>query len=610
MRLLIRAILSLALLAVPRFVEAQPLIIDGTDTGNTSCPGGTVTSGGRACIYGGTHTFDYVDIRNRGRLEVVVFNGSDRNGTGNAVIIASGRDPGNTFSIRVDQTSRVTAKGKGYQGVDCDNGAGPVFELLAGGRGGCAVRDSGGGGGHFGRGGKGTKDCFLYDPVLGYNDGADVTCTFPQEWEEACGYRDGGSCTTYANNDDPDRSGFECYGGGNTGQPLADPPPPGSTPSPYDTGKGDALPDVAGRAFWHSIFQSELGAAGGDKGCRDGYESGLRAGAGGGRIVLFAANGAENGVLLIDGRVIADGNRGCSLGNDSAGAGAGGTILLVGDTVEIGATARISAHGGRGGDSQPKCLPCTSPGTQDICETGQLCTALVEPASGNTYNLCSPCNCTPCTGDGDCTFPGQTCQDLGGDLGLVCADGSDRCTPYDAGDDEGECTGTQNDGVCDDCAGGGGGGIINLQSRQASIDPAAIFDVRGGPGGICPICSGESGGGAGELQLDGAYVGEYCNGYDHDGVAGGGDDDVLLPTGSLTDCKTADEVFDLSGNASEWTSSKTGETNTDPVRDIYQLHGGSYLSPEDGLACDIELAPRAADNAVLGNVGFRCCADP
>ena len=118
------------------------------------------------------------------------------------------------------------------------------------------------------------------------------------------------------------------------------------------------------------------------------------------------------------------------------------------------------------------------------------------------------------------------------------------------------------------------------------------------------------GAGANAYPYGAVYEGNRCNGYDYDGIAGGGDDDVLLPTGSLSDCKTADEVFDLSGNAAEWTSSQTGQTNTDPARDIYQVAGGSYLSPAEGLACEIELAPRADENAVLGNIGFRCCADP
>jgi formylglycine-generating enzyme required for sulfatase activity len=69
-------------------------------------------------------------------------------------------------------------------------------------------------------------------------------------------------------------------------------------------------------------------------------------------------------------------------------------------------------------------------------------------------------------------------------------------------------------------------------------------------------------------------------------------------------------AFDLSGNATEWTSTKTGETKTNPNFDIFQLHGGSFLSPSIGLECAIDLAPRAAENAILDSVGFRCCKSP
>ena len=83
-----------------------------------------------------------------------------------------------------------------------------------------------------------------------------------------------------------------------------------------------------------------------------------------------------------------------------------------------------------------------------------------------------------------------------------------------------------------------------------------------------------------------------------------------MPTGSLASCVTAAGAFDLSGNASEWTSTKTGETKTTPNYNIYQLHGGSFLSPSTGLECSISLAPRAAENALFDSVGFRCCKDP
>ncbi len=98
-----------------------------------------------------------------------------------------------------------------------------------------------------------------------------------------------------------------------------------------------------------------------------------------------------------------------------------------------------------------------------------------------------------------------------------------------------------------------------------------------------------------------AYAGMTCNGADQP-MQG------LLPTGQLAACVvTGATLFDLSGNAAEWT---TTQTNVAPAPDrIFQLHGGSYLSPSLGLACTIELAPRAAEKTLLPNIGFRCCKD-
>ena len=46
-------------------------------------------------------------------------------------------------------------------------------------------------------------------------------------------------------------------------------------------------PSVAGVSFWHDIYAPEFGAAGGDKGCRDGDGRSLvTGGAGGGRVVI------------------------------------------------------------------------------------------------------------------------------------------------------------------------------------------------------------------------------------------------------------------------------------------------------------------------------------
>ena len=497
-RLLATLALCLLALVVSNTALAQPLVVDGSVAGPAVCPGGTpvdrlcevnaTASLNRGCRYGGEHTFDSIDVINGGWICTVSFNGTDKINTGDVILKS-------TTDIFVDATSRITAKGAGYRGRLCSEGEGP--NATAGGRGGCSVLDSGGGGAHFGNGGRGTKDCFLVAP--------NNSCQFPQEWEEDCG--------------DINMAGNACVAATDPNFPVCY----GTTNNP--NGAGNGTPSVAGFSFRHSIYESEFGAAGGDKGCRDGFDNALRAGNGGGRVVLFAANAAETGFVTIAGRVNADGFRGCSSGNDSAGGGAGGSILIVGDFVDVQSTARISAHGGRGGDSQPKCLPCT---TNAQCNAGQTCQA----------GRCGPCNCTPCSSNAQCnSLLGQTCQNLGGDLGNVCANASGQCTPFDPLETDAECRATQNNGTCDDCAGGGGGGVINVQSRFADIDPFAVFDVRGADGGICPICAGEAGGGAGELQIDSAYVGEICDGWDNDfdGQVDEGLGQQICPDGSTID---------------------------------------------------------------------------
>lgn len=392
-----------------------------------------VLNGGTMTL-GGVRRYDNVCLINGAVLTVEAYNASSTNltkkrDTGNLELIAG--------SVYIDSTSKIVARGKGYQPGLCSAGDSPT--ATGGGRGGCSVMDSGGGGAHFGRGGRGTVDNPLSTSNAWQNG-------FPTAFEDDCKNdfvpASGSTAATCALNNN---SRTLCWKG------FLNPP--------NDDGAGCASPPcvgatVAGQAYWHNIYEPEFGAAGGDKGCRDGdgRSGNPMAGAGGGRVVLVglaARNTASNaspcglaqGVVRIDGSIDANGKRGCGVGNDSAGGGAGGSVLIVGEEVQVGASASISAAGGLGGDT----------------------------------------------------------------FGTVGAPAYADCP-----------AGAQYGGTCDDCGGGGGGGIISVLSVHSALDPHAEFDVGGEVGGTCSICNGEAGGGAGELQLDGAYVGEYCDGFDND----------------------------------------------------------------------------------------------
>ena len=413
--------------------------------GTARAQGGNLTLDGTSMPLSGIQRYDNVCLINGATLVVDAYDGGDKRGTGNLELIAG--------SIYIDATSKIIARGKGYQPALCSDGPGRT--AIAGGRGGCSVMDSGGGGAHFGRGGRGTVD----NPT---STGSDWQHGFPTAFEDDC-------------NIDFDTTNSSCkvnFGNG-TGEVSSDrrtfcwqDPLHSLNSQAADAAACNSSPcvgaTVAGAEYWHNIYDPDFGAAGGDKGCRDGdgRTGNPVAGAGGGRVVLVALNernvGASvspcaaqvaQGVVRVDGTIEANGKRGCGIGNDSGGGGGGGTVLVVGRQVKIGADAHVLAAGGLGGDT-------------------------------NAYTSSQGSDC-----------------------------------PADAAAQDTEANG----GTCDDCGGGGGGGIITVLSGEKSeIDSGAEFNVSGALGGVCTICKGEAGGGAGELQLDGAYVGEYCDGYDND----------------------------------------------------------------------------------------------
>jgi hypothetical protein len=386
--------------------RAQTLLVDGT-TFNI----GPATD----------RTYDHICVINDGVVTVTPYAGGDKALEGNLELIAG--------SVFVEEGSSIVARGAGYQAQKCGHGDGP--NETAGGRGGCAVWDSGGGGAHFGRGGRGTID----GPT-----------EFPRDYEENCDDCADGSCS-HVWNEDTDTCGadFDVACG-----PIVD----DCTNTSQDSRFCREGPSVAGSAYWHNIYAPDFGAAGGDKGCLDGDGfSVVTGGSGGGRVVIAGlshltsvvdspCSDLTRGQVQIDGNIDAGGKRGCGIGNDSGGGGAGGTVLIVGGNVTIGASAVIEADGALGGDTR-------------------------SAASGQPDNA-------------DCA------------------------------------AGAQSSGTCDDCGGGGGGGIISVLSVNSTINPAAQFNVSGADGGTCDVCKGEAGGGAGELQIDGAYVGEVCDGFDND----------------------------------------------------------------------------------------------
>jgi hypothetical protein len=104
------------------------------------------------------------------------------------------------------------------------------------------------------------------------------------------------------------------------------------------------------------------------------------------------------------------------------------------------------------------------------------------------------------------------------------------------------------------------------------------------------------------------YSGAKCNGNDLDFDPGtAGDQDGLRSTASLGACYAnwggANQIFDLSGNAKEWTQ----RASTDPTT-VRRLRGGSYNNTSAGISCGFRFA--VADSTFqFPNVGFRCCRD-
>jgi hypothetical protein len=101
------------------------------------------------------------------------------------------------------------------------------------------------------------------------------------------------------------------------------------------------------------------------------------------------------------------------------------------------------------------------------------------------------------------------------------------------------------------------------------------------------------------------YDNGTCNGHNPDAQPGDPDNDMLKATGSASGCYAdfgdAGHVFDMSGNAKEW-STGPNSPSTNPLR------GGSYNNDAESLSCTFDFTLGQADLR-LPNIGFRCCTN-
>jgi hypothetical protein len=102
-----------------------------------------------------------------------------------------------------------------------------------------------------------------------------------------------------------------------------------------------------------------------------------------------------------------------------------------------------------------------------------------------------------------------------------------------------------------------------------------------------------------------------CNSQEYDGDPNTpGDQDVLLPTGSLASCYASwgsaatAHIFDMTGNAKEWALTRGTDASGTPIN---PLRGGSYNNILDGSSCTFNFTV-ADDNFQFPNTGFRCCS--
>jgi hypothetical protein len=148
------------------------------------------------------------------------------------------------------------------------------------------------------------------------------------------------------------------------------------------------------------------------------------------------------------------------------------------------------------------------------------------------------------------------------------------------------CCALNADGLCD--SGGAGWRLCDAADWQTGCE---------GPSGTCDWSYASS---CTSSQP------ETCNGQEYDCIPSTyANDNCLYTTGSPTfpSCRTSwgglGSLYDMSGNAKEWTNTAAGSM-------IYEIRGGSYTSIEAGRACGFDFTV-AQEDFTHPNTGFRCC---
>ncbi|MBN2341952.1 MAG: fibro-slime domain-containing protein, partial [Deltaproteobacteria bacterium] len=145
---------------------------------------------------------------------------------------------------------------------------------------------------------------------------------------------------------------------------------------------------------------------------------------------------------------------------------------------------------------------------------------------------------------------------------------------------------------------------VTLAGAEAAC---AALDTDDGAWAVCSAgqwqAACEMGGTAETLYPYGElYNDSYCNGIDYTPASGL----ELIPVGDLITCLAdwgqTPNLFDMSGNAEEWTS-----TETSTGSGVYQIRGGSYNDQADGLSCSFDLWAANGSTFKMDNLGFRCC---